>query len=122
LGLCGGASFSWEVQYGGQACFAEAPNRSAAVTVTKYHGASVPGIGVDVEDLTSNAQSVTELGGPFHYAEGSVGKFEYSAGGTYSWGGHNISVWTGGWTPSLSVSKLFSVGYGTSDTEVFQPF
>jgi len=77
---------------------------------------------VSVEDLKSNANDVSELGGPFHYVTGSVGPELASGGGTYSWGKKHISVWTGGWTPSLSVAEVFSAGYGISDTEVFKPY
>ena len=123
VGVCGGAYLSEEIQYGGEVCFAASPDGTTAITIATMHGVSVPGVGINAVGLLSNAPTVKDLGGPFHYAEGSFGKAETSVGGSYSWGklpcGEQINVWTGGWAPSLTAARIGSLGYGKSNTAVF---
>jgi hypothetical protein len=124
VGICGGASVSAFVHYAGEACFVASPNGDFAITLTTYHGAALPHIGASGTVLYSNARDPDQLAGPFHYAEGSIGKFPYVAGGSYCWGkdqqGHHISVWQGGWTPSIGSSGLVGLGYGRSNTSVYE--
>ena len=85
-------------------CYAVTPSGQSGFTFTLGGGGGGPlGANLLIGPMVSNAQRLSDLGGPFAYGEGSAGEGPYGAGGQGAIGQNACgkTIWSaeGGWAP-----------------------
>ena len=121
LGGCLGGSAYAGVGVTGSICYYATPSGQSGFTVDGGAGGGGPfGVNLLIGPSVSNAQNLSDLGGWFAYAGGSVGEGPYSAGiqGQIGQNSCGNTIWsaTPGWAPSLEVPAPFSFEGGGSYT------
>ena len=121
LGGCIGGSAYAGVGVTGSICYYATPSGQSGFTVAGGAGGGGPfGANLLIGPSASNAQNLSDLGGWFAYAGGSVGEGPYSAGvqGEIGQNSCGSTIWsaTPGWAPSLDVPAPFSFEGGGSYT------
>jgi RHS repeat-associated protein len=121
LGGCIGGSAYAGYGVTGSICYYATPSGQSGLTVAGGAGSVGPfGANLLIGPSFSNAQNLSDLGGWFIYAGGSVGEGPYSAGieGLIGQNSCGKTIWsaTPGWAPSLEVPAPLGVEGGGSYT------
>jgi RHS repeat-associated protein len=119
VGVCvGGSAAAFAMSVGGSACYIQAPDGSAAITLNATSAAG-PGLGATagVGGFVSNAKTVDDVGGPFIHTEASAA-FVGGISGSFDIGTNSKGepIWTATVMPSIGAKA--SLGVGISDTWV----
>lgn len=123
--LAGGEAFAgWSAT--ASLCYAFTPSGQSGFLFSAGGGGGGPwGANALIGPMISNAQNLSDLGGPFGYAEGSAGEGPYGAGVQVSVGenGNGKLIWeiVPGWAPSLRMPLPvpFTAGGGVTGTWTF---
>jgi hypothetical protein len=126
VGACAGGSYFGGPAFTVNLCYAVTPSGQSGFTFSAGGGGGGPaGINALIGPFVSNAQKLSDLGGPFGYAEGSAGEGIYGAGGEGEIGQNSCSrtIWSAeaGWAPGarLPIPAPFTFGGGGTYTWTF---
>jgi RHS repeat-associated protein len=117
IGFCvGGTAAAFAMTVGGSACYIQAPDGSAALTLSASSAAG-PGLGATVGagPFISNAQTVDDVGGPFIHTEASAA-FVGGIAGSFDIGSNSKgdTIWTATVMPSLGAEASLGAGISTT--------
>jgi RHS repeat-associated protein len=126
IGGCIGGSYFGGPAVTANLCYAVTPSGQSGFTFSAGLGGGGPlGVNALVGPFASNAQTLSDLGGGFGYAEGTAGEGPYSAGVTGAIGQNMCgrTIWSAeaGWAPGLRlpIPAPFTFGGGGTYTWTF---
>lgn len=127
IGQCLGGSSYFGYDVTGSICYYATPSGQNGFTVTGGGGGGGPlGANGMAAISFSNAHKLSDFGGPFIYAGGTVGEGAESGGVQGQLGRNSCGrlIWVGsvGWTPTGDFPTPFSGEAGVSNTATFAPW
>jgi len=128
VGICASGDVFAGADIHGSVCYVSTPSGQTGLTVSVGVGFGAPyGVSSLLGPEISNAQRLSDLGGPFAFASASAGRGPFGAGAFGEAGenscGRTIWVAGGGWAPSLRIAPTpFSYAGGLTNTLTFSGF